>query len=211
MRIVALVPAKLNSERIPNKNIQILGDKPLCQYIFDALKPLDIDIYCMCSDERIVDFLPDWVEYLNRPEHLDTPEATPRNIVDYFSEVVDYDILVNCHITAPFLKSSSIERGMLKVVSGEYDSALSVKRHQSFFWRGGIPFYDTKNIPRTQDLEVFYEETGGVYVFSRETFFSTGSRVGNKPYFIEVNYIEDIDIDWPEDLEFARKIQSCLS
>ena len=57
MKIVTFIPIKLNSQRLPNKMLLPLGNKLLCQYIFDILlevqKIIDLDIYCYCSDETI--------------------------------------------------------------------------------------------------------------------------------------------------------------
>lgn len=58
---VAMVPIKLNNERVPNKNTKMLGDKPLLQYILHTLlkvKGLD-GVYVFCSDEKIIPYLPE--------------------------------------------------------------------------------------------------------------------------------------------------------
>lgn len=55
MKIVCLIPIKLNSVRLQNKNIRDLDGKPLCYYNFNTLSQIDIidEIYCYCSDEKI--------------------------------------------------------------------------------------------------------------------------------------------------------------
>ena len=50
---------KLESSRLPNKMLLPLGDKILCQHIFYTFKckkKLDIDIYCFCSDNKIIEY-----------------------------------------------------------------------------------------------------------------------------------------------------------
>lgn len=58
-RIVAIMPIKLNNERLPGKNVKMLGDKPLIQHALNNLeqvKELD-DIYVFCSDPAIKEYL----------------------------------------------------------------------------------------------------------------------------------------------------------
>ena len=69
MKVVGLVPIKLNNERMPNKNILPFdGGKPLISYILDTLisiKKID-DIYVYCSSKEIKKFLPKGVSFLQR-------------------------------------------------------------------------------------------------------------------------------------------------
>ena len=60
-------PIKLKSQRLPNKMLLPLGDKVLCQHIFDILldvkKKKDMDIYCYCSNEEIIKYLPIGIKF----------------------------------------------------------------------------------------------------------------------------------------------------
>ena len=70
MKIVAFVPIRLNSKRVVNKNLKLLGDKPLMCYILDTLvkiKAID-EVYVYCSQEEIIKYLPERVKFLKRPE-----------------------------------------------------------------------------------------------------------------------------------------------
>jgi spore coat polysaccharide biosynthesis protein SpsF (cytidylyltransferase family) len=59
-RIVAIMPIKLNNERLPGKNVKMLGGKPLLQHELDMLLQLEelesINVYC--SDEVVCRYLP---------------------------------------------------------------------------------------------------------------------------------------------------------
>ena len=129
-----------------------------------------------------------------------------------FNEV-DADIYVLAHATAPFIKKETIQNALDKVLSGEYDSALSVKRVQTFTWYEGKPLnYDLQNIPRTQDIEPIFYETSAFFIFRKEVFTKMGKRrIGNKPYFQEIDDIEAVDIDYPEDFKFAQAIMKSLN
>lgn len=65
-KTVAFVPVKLNNERIPGKNTKPFdGGEPLITYILNTLKTVDkIDaIYVYCSDEEVVKYLPDVLDF----------------------------------------------------------------------------------------------------------------------------------------------------
>jgi len=207
MKIVALVPIKLNSERLPGKNIKLFSNgKPLCSYIFETMlrvKHID-EVYVYCSDEAIKNYLPEGVRFKKRSEKLDQNTTKINEVLLSFSKDVPADYYVLSHATAPFIKSESVDKGVLKVLSGEYDSAFSVKRMQSFLWQDNKPMnYQLHDIPRTQDLKPVYEETCGLYIYSSELIQKKNRRIGEKPYLLEVSDVEGIDIDNFADFELA--------
>ena len=214
MKTVAFVPIKMNSERLPGKNIKAFtSGKPLLFYILETLSHVgNIDeVYVYCSDESIKAYLPDGVKFVRRDTYYDL-SSTPFNEVLYsFAEIVDADVYVLTHATAPFIKSSSIEKGVDKVKDGSHDSALSVLKMQEFIWKDGRPFnYCLDNIPRTQDLEPMYTETCGLYVYTKDLIITHKRRIGNRPYLIEVSKIEACDINEPIDFEIADAIHMAL-
>lgn len=210
MKVVAFVPIKLNSSRLPHKNILDLNGKPLCYYLpSNLLKVNGIDeIYVYCSDENIMDYLPDGVKYLKRDKYYDGDFVKGQEIYESFIEKIDADVYVLAHVTAPFIKADSIENALSKVINEDYDSALSVKRVQTFTWYQSKPLnYSLDNIPRTQDIEPIFYETSAFFIFRKEVFTEMGKRrIGNKPYFQEVDDIEAVDIDYPDDFAFAQVI-----
>lgn len=213
-KVVAFVPIKLNSQRLPKKNLLPLGDYPLSWYIFHTLLqvPLIDEVYVFCSDERIMDYLPKGVKFLQREQYLDGDEVKGFGIYDSFINKVDSDLYILAHTTSPFIKAESIQSALLKVLNNENDSALSVQKKQTFIWYKGHPLnYQLNNIPRTQDIEPIYIETSGFFIFQKEIFLKHRRRIGFRPYFQEVNDMEAIDIDTKEDYEFALKLVDFFS
>ena len=210
MKIVAIVPMKLNNRRLPQKNTKIFTNgEPLCHYILSTLlKVKEIDeVYVYCSNPDIKEFLPKGVKYLCRSETLDLDTTKMNEILQCFAEVVPADIYVMSHTTAPFISVKSIEEGLHSVISGEHDSAFAAKKLQDFLWKDGEPFnYELTAIPRTQDLPVLYEETSGFYIYINEVMTKLKRRIGESPYIVEVNEIESIDIDEEEDFIIADAI-----
>lgn len=210
MRIVAVVPMKLNNRRLPQKNTRkFTNGEPLCTYILNTLlKIKDIeDVYVYCSNPDICQYLPKGVKYLQRSEKLDLDTTKMNEVLECFAKDVVADVYVMTHTTAPFISAESIEKGLKDVLSGKYDSAFAAKKLQDFLWKDGKPFnYSLENIPRTQDIDPIYEETSGFYIYRKEIITKMGRRIGDMPKVIEVNEIEAIDIDEQEDFLIADAI-----
>lgn len=211
MKIVAMVPIKLNSERVKEKNLRRFCDgKPLIQFILEALvKSTRIDeVYVYCSDERIKEYLINGVKFLKRPDYLDLNTSNCNDIINEFMKNVKADYYVVSHATAPFTKTESIDRCIHSVVNSEkFDSAFTVEGMQTFMWQDGNPLnFDPSHFPRTQDLTPIYLETSGAFVFPKWVFEKYNRRIGVKPCLVEVEPIESLDIDTEYDMLLAQAL-----
>lgn len=206
-KIVAIMPIKLQNERCPGKNIRNLGDKPLLQYELETLKQTEVcsSINVYCSSKDVIPYIPEGVNFIKRPEELDLPTSNFTQIFDCFMKTIDADIYLYAHATAPFISLETMEQCIDAVMSGKYDSAFCAKKLQDYLWSDGKPLnFDGSDIPRTQDLQPIYQETSGVYVFTKQVFEKYRRRIGNNPFIKEVSFKESIDIDNPEDFELAE-------
>ena len=100
MRVVAFVPIRLNSKRVVGKNLKMLGNRPLLQYILETLRnTASIDeVYVYCSQEEIIPLLPQGVKFLKRDESLDRDETLGQEIYDV--------ILKNSRLQTPHRNSN---------------------------------------------------------------------------------------------------------
>ena len=210
MKIVAVVPMKLNNSRLPNKNTKkFTNGNHLCHYILSTLLRVEeIDeVYVYCSNPKIQNYIPNGVKYLKRSEKLDQDHTKMNEVLSCFGNEVKADIYLMTHTTAPFISKHAIKNGIEAVKSGEYDSAFSAKRVQDFMWRDNQPFnYELNEIPRTQDLPIIYMETSGFYIYEARVMQQYQRRIGDKPYIVEIGEIESIDIDEEEDFVIADAI-----
>ena len=210
MKVTAVVPMKLNNRRLPQKNTKCFKNgKPLCWYILSTLLKINEieEVYVYCSNPDIKKYIPEDVNYLKRSEDLDQDSTKMNEVLQAFAREIPSDIYVMTHTTAPFIKSSSIKKGLEAVLSGDFDSSFAVKKLQDFLWKDGRPFnYELDNIPRTQDLPPLFEETSGFYIYKSNIITNLNRRIGPKPFLVEVSEIESIDIDEPEDFKIADAI-----
>lgn len=209
MKTVALVPIKLNSQRLPHKNILPIAGHPLCWHVVNSLvqaKGID-DVYVYCSDEAVTQYLPEGAKFKQRDKRLDGDLVKGFEIYKSFIDEVDADVYVLAHTTSPFIKTSSIENALSHVLDGSKDSAFSAERIQNFAWYQGKPInYDLNDVPRTQDMEPIWVETSAFFIFKKEIFTEHHRRIGFNPYIQKVSDIEAVDIDEKKDYEFALKL-----
>ena len=79
------------------------------------------------------------------------------------------------------------------------------KKIQNFIWYDNKPLnYSLQDIPRTQDLKPVYEETSAFFLFSKNTWLQNKSRIGLRPFFVELDSMESVDIDNQDDFNLAK-------
>ena len=207
MKTVALIPIKLNSQRLPHKNILPIAGHPLCWHVCNTLnqvKGID-EIYVYCSDPAVKQYLPETTVFLQRPSWLDQDSVKGFDIYREFINTIHADVYVLAHTTSPFIRVESCQAALDHVLSGENDSAFSAQRIQTFAWYQGKPInYDLNDVPRTQDLDPVWVETSAFFIFRKEVFTVYNRRIGFNPYIQEVSGIEAIDIDEKKDYDMAR-------
>jgi CMP-N-acetylneuraminic acid synthetase len=212
-KVVAFVPMKMTNERLPNKHLLPLAGRPLLVHVFESLLRINglAAIYAWTSDASARRYLPEGVHFLKRDPRFDGREVKGLELFDGFAAHVSADLYLLAHATAPFLRAATMRRGLEGVLSGEHDSALSVRRIQTYCWYDGRPVnYQPTDMVRTQDLRPVFVETSGFYLYSRDDIRRRHRRIGDRPLFVEVCGWEAIDIDWPEDYEMARRFEDLL-
>jgi CMP-N-acetylneuraminic acid synthetase len=208
--VVAFVPIKMNNERLQGKNTKAFTNgEPLIHYILESLKEVKgIDeIYVYCSNGKIKDYLPSGVNYLKRSETLDSKDTLILEVLKAFASDIKSKYYVLAHATAPFLKGVTIQDALDHVLSGNYDSALSVSELKEFLWQSQKPMnFNINDVKKTQDLEPIYAETTGLYIYSHDLIMNKDRRTGDNPYLAKVDKIEATDINEPIDFEIADAI-----
>ena len=211
---VGCVTVRLNSKRIPLKNIKKIGGKTLVSRAISTLnnvKKLN-DIYLYSSSTKIKEYIEKDLNYifLKRPKYLDDDDITFKELLlEFVKEVqAEYIVLLNC--TSPFIKPYIIDDMIKKIECGEiYDSAFAVTEIKNYCWYNKKPLnFNIDNVPKTQDLQPILVETSSLYIINVDYFKQTGRRIGKKPYVKIVNYVDGWDIDTEDDLYIAKILNS---
>lgn len=216
-KITILVPMKYHSERIPFKNLKIFAGKPLFSWVLKTLqRSLYVkDIYVDTDGVQIKDaiqrYFGDSIKMIDRPTSICGDYVQMNKIIEYDISQIEGDIFLQTHTTNPLVKIATFDNAIetyFENIKKGYDSLFSVTRHQARFYSDKLrPVnHNPINLIRTQDLPPMYEENSNFYIFSKESFKKTSSRVGLNPYFYEVQKYEGIDIDDEQDFKLAEYI-----
>jgi regulator of RNase E activity RraA/CMP-N-acetylneuraminic acid synthetase len=212
LRIVAFVPAKGQSERIANKNMQVLdGDylfrRKLCQlansrYLSHVYLDTESDLIAMEAEE-----LP--VTRLKRPEGLATNATDGHEMFAWEASAVPLaDIYIQILCTAPFVTADTVDRAIEALLADpEADSLVAVSSSKQYRWEAGSPAYGSDRIPNSIDLPATVVEAMSLYLVRRRPGEGPPSRrFGCKPILFELTPIEQIDVNNPIDLDLAETI-----
>ena len=217
-RIVALLPMKANSTRVPGKNFRDFCGKPLFRWTLDTLLEVnEIDQIVINTDAR--EILRE--KGLQESEKIKIRDREPKLCGDEVSmnlvlfddlENTNADIYIMTHTTNPMLSGAFIRKALKyytkKNADENCDSLFSVNKHQTRFYLGdGTPVnHDPQELVPTQDLVPWYEENSNLYIFTKKSFMKTNARIGGKPTILESPALESVDIDTPKDWEIAEFI-----
>jgi CMP-N-acetylneuraminic acid synthetase len=217
MQIVALLPMKGHSERVPNKNLKSFNGKPLyhaivktlqnCSSIKNVIINTDSDLISKDAKDNFGDF----IIIHERPAEICGDFVSMNEIINYDIEKHGGKHFLQTHSTNPVLKSTTLQSAIELYFSGlpDYDSVFSVTKWQTrLYWQDGSAVnHDPAELLRTQDLPPVFEENSNFYIFSKTSFLQSGKkRIGLKPKMFEVNKIEAVDIDNPEDFIIAEQL-----
>ncbi|WP_417698674.1 acylneuraminate cytidylyltransferase family protein [Psychromonas sp.] len=214
-KVVALLPMKANSTRVPGKNFKDFCGKPLFKWILDALLDVEeIDQVVINTDARdiLIDNgleTSDRVVIRQRKACICGDEVSMNVVLADDVENIEADIYIMTHTTNPLLSSETIRRALMQyknaMASGSADSLFTVNKIQTRFYTESCEAinHDPNNLIPTQNLEPWFEENSNLYLFNRESFSSTNARIGRKPTMMVSPPMECSDIDTPDDWEQA--------
>ena len=231
-KIIAIIPARGGSKRLPRKNVLPLDGKPLIAYSIEIAKK------CRCIDRIIVstdneEIRKISIKYgaevpLKRPRELsgDNVLVTPvvKHLISWLKDNEGFapDIIILLQAVSPFVKVSNIENALKKLLSTDSDAVYTITPvDYPLFWmqklNGDTPallFEESivSKIRRSQDMPKVYRPTGAVYAVKTESLMkrkneTTGMflpKKNEKTKAIVVDKISSTDIDNELDYLFAQ-------
>ena len=214
MNVVAFVPMRHSSERVPGKNYRPLDGRPLFHHMVLTLLEcpevvqIAIDTDSPTVAEQCATHFPS-VRVIDRPRHLLGGDLPMTEVLRHDAGVIDSEWYLQTHSTSPLLRSETISAGLQALESSldRHDSLMSVTRLQTRLYdAGGQPVnHDPEVLLRTQDLPPLFEENSGMYVFTQEQI-KDGRRFGERPMLFEIDPLEATDIDTEADFTLADTI-----
>lgn len=214
-RLVAIVPMRHQSERVPGKNYREFAGAPLYHHIVRALLHAEgVDRVVIDTDSpTIMDdaaaHFPQ-VRLLERPEHLRAGETAMNDVLLHTIAQVPAQFYLQTHSTNPLLLPQTISAAVGRMLAHypAYDSLFSVTRWQTRLWDAlARPINHNPNILlRTQDLPPLYEENSNLYIFTAQTLRDRHNRIGDRPLLFEIDRLEAWDINEESDFRIAESL-----
>lgn len=234
MNRVALIPARQNSRRIPNKNVRFLGGKPLIRWTIDAALESEIfDQIFVCSDDfKALALAQSPVRCWQR----DPVPFSQKDIewISDFLETHEAEEIWLLRPTSPFRGPTTLLRAhqQWQACKDRLDSLRAVRRATEPGWKQWVmEDWVELNTPEglchdayptmrplttaaakkhlhsfpTQSLEDTYIQTAGLEVFHAKTITEKKTLAGNHVGMFLMEGVEALDLNSPEDWEAAEQ------
>jgi len=229
--ILAVIPARSGSKRVPKKNIRNLGNKALVSYLIESAgKSKLIDKLILSTDDYEIKGIGMslGVEIpFERPDYLSSDYASLISVVkhayNYYRELgVNYDAVVSLQPTCPFTSVQTIDKIISLWKRTKCDSVTTVAEitqghpyiAKSLKGDGVIKNFciipEDAVVTPSQKREKAYYLTGGIYLRDKRILDSnelTGHCLGTDSRGVVVSEIEAVDINTEADFKYAQFLQ----
>lgn len=207
MKTVAFVPAKGTSERIENKNLQVLdGEYLFKRKLRQLLECEEIDEVWLDSESeelhRLARDLP--IKHHYRDPNLANNKTDGHAMFANESRVTDADIVVQVLCTAPFIDKSVIDPALRDLKKSPTTSLVAVSEQKLYLWNDHKPAYGN-SIPNSVDLPNHIIEAMSFYAV-KTNGQPVEKRYTDNVMLWPVTPLQLVDINNQEDLVFARDI-----
>jgi CMP-N-acetylneuraminic acid synthetase len=125
----------------------------------------------------------------------------------------DNKIFLMTHTTNPLISKRTLSNAIdifLNRDKNQFDSLYSATKFQGrFYYEGSIAINHNPNeLLRTQDLQSVYLENSCLYLFEKNIFLDTKTRIGKRPILFETPQLESVDIDTKDEWYLANLLIS---
>ena len=220
-----MIPARLGSTRVSNKNLRMIDGKPLISFILDAVIASGIfdkgSIY-INSEAEIFKSVADshGVRFYERDPWLSSNEATNDDFALDFIEKVQPDILFQFLPTSPFITGDDVTNFVNRMIEGNLDTLISVKSEkiECIFLEAPINFDQKKQTPPSQFLTPVQAYACGMMAWRCNPFIKNMEKHnaayhggdGNTGFF-ELCGFATVDIDTEADFRLAEAVNASMA
>ena len=222
MNIIGMIPARLGSKRLKNKNLRFLDGVPLIQHIVNAAINSDyLNEIFINSEAEIFKEIADnnSIKFYKRSEKLASDSATNDDFTLDFIEKVECDILIQLLATSPFISTKEIDEFIQSMLDGNFETMISVSNVQieCIYKKESINFNQKQPSPPSQSLEPIKSYACSLMGWNTTRFkkniekFNSAYHGGDGSIgFYELEGYSTIDIDNEADFVLAEAVASAL-
>ncbi|MBM6551056.1 cytidylyltransferase domain-containing protein [Marinomonas ostreistagni] len=222
-RVLAVIPARGGSKRLPRKNILPLSGKPLILWSIEAAKKsMYIDKYIVTSDDDEILNISKSMQAptLKRPGYLASDKVGTLDVILHAlgEQEKKYDIVVVLQPTSPLRTEKNIDEALELFIEKDANSIISVcETDHPLLWCNTLPednslvsfIKEGVKEKRSQDLEKSYRINGALYVYNTKSLICD-KNIGfdDKSYAYIMKREESIDIDEEIDFRIAEMLKN---
>ena len=210
MSVIAIIPARGGSKRVPRKNVRELQGIPLIVWSIRAAQLCNqIDeVYVSTDDKDIRDISIKYgAKVLMRPDVLSSDDASTFDVLKYiYYEQLPSKVklVVLLQPTSPLREKNLIHDGIQTMLRSEYaDRIMEVNELKLFtgkvrdgIWEGNYP-----EETRSQDLPALHIPSGRLYIYRCSSTIEKNLPEGLVTKVIEGSYETNINIDYESDFD----------
>ncbi len=222
-KIIAIIPARGGSKRIPKKNIKDFCGKPMIAWSILALKSCDLisDIIVSTDSDEIKNVAEEFgakVPFIRPKElsddHTGTAAVTKHALEWYIENIEAPDFVLTVYPTAVFLSANDIQSAyeLLKetnsqIVFSGTEYPFSIQRAVFITENKRVQMFEPENYStRSQDLTKAYHDAGQFYLARKNAVLNDVLPFSDQSSILVLPRHRVVDIDTLEDLEFAEKL-----
>ena len=220
MKKIAIIPARSGSKGLPNKNILMLGNKPLIAYTIEAaLKSNEFERIIVSTDSLEYKYIAEkfGAEVFMRSEELSNDKASSfvviEDVLNKIETTIDYFVLLQ--VTSPFRNENHIKESIevFENSISEYDFLVSMQKSDKssslikpIYDNGTLEEYniDYSNYSRQKYDE--YHPNGAIFIGKVKEYLEQKHFFGKRSKAYFMNKEDSIDIDDSLDFEIAITI-----
>jgi len=171
--VVAVIPARGNSKRLPQKNVKILDNRPLIAYsclVAQACNTIDRVVVVSDSSEILEAARLYTDETVQIPDKFTTDSAPLTETLQCVMEDFKYDWVVLLQPTCPLRQPSLVDKWIREIEGKDVDGVVSVDLDSYKIGSRAGNLYAPTYIPMTPKalLQPLMRENGVLYVFKTE-------------------------------------------
>ena len=220
-KILAVIPARGNSKRIPKKNIKNFFDQPIIKYSIDvAVKSKCFDEVMVSTDDKKIAQMakkygakiPFLRSTANSSDHATTADVLKEVLLQYQKQGKIYDYVCCIYATAPFITINKIKTAKKMIMKTGAGSVFPITRFSSPIQRSfnidksgnlKMNWPENENL-RSQDIKPSYYDSGQFYFLNTKEFLKQRTLFAKKALPIIVSELETQDLDNKEDWKMAE-------
>ena len=204
-------PARLDSQRLPNKQILPIKDSNMfdicCQKLNYITKVYNIPTYVLICDKELIEIAEKYPNVQIVRRDIETVKAEgPLNFIykDILNVPEDYLLFINPCLT--FLSIETIIQKINEFLNSDKEYGTTVKKIQNWIWDRELNIVNHIDYHRltTKEIEPWYQCAHCFHIFNREKFKKDGLMLTDDLCLLEIPEVETIDIDTREEYEFVK-------